>query len=719
MLRRVLLVGVTALLVARPLVPGEDPGLLGEPPRTADLWMTQSWLVLAAALVAGQILLRRGGRYLGWPEVSLLLAVGAVFTGAVLAARYRHPAWIVAGDWLGYLMSFVAVRQLAVGESEQGGLFASLQATGAAIAVHEIALRLGWFPRAPHVYATADGRAACLAFLVPLLAYGVFSIRGARWLTLLAAVFLGMGILALWLTGSEAGVAGLSLVAAVAGVASVRRFGFRRCAAAIAVAVALFGLTGVVGYATGWLQDESGRFAFKTAILREGWRVTDRMLTASGSLGVGPGNFGRLYPLWMGPAGDALHAPRNFALDLLATAGPALLAGVLGVLAMFFLKTLRPRGDEPAEVVPPASGEPPPVGWEFYLGGALGLILGSLPGLTDVGAGAVLVTGAVAAFRSVAWFVGFALYDRLPTTGRGRALALAAGVAALMFALCASDGIGFTSVAGLLWPAVALGLNSANLRPAVWTARHSLSRVVLLPLLGVVAVLYLVYVSYALTAAKVAAYRAAGNGSYLLAQLAAEPDKWPPQRSSAAIRTQVITPLERACKLDPGDARWLAKLAEWRGRLWAVEVTKIADTKGWDSAFALCADLERLDPDGLEAPRAQIGLFHIFARVAEELSKATQKKKDDKAAREMRRVAREQYDHAAEVLQRVVRRIPNDPGLRFELTQELARAGDQSAVRREAAETLRVDRATSLPGRRLSDQQRQQLQVWLGRVKKP
>jgi hypothetical protein len=524
-----------------------------------------------------------------------------------------------------------------------------------------------------------------------------------------------MGILALWLTGSEAGVAGLLLVATVAGVASVRRLGLRRGAAAIVVAVALFGLAGVVGYASGWLKDESGRLAVKTAILREGWRATDRMLSASGSLGVGPGNFGRRYPLWMGPAGDALHAPSNFALDLLATAGPALLAGVLGVLAMFFLKTLRPRGD----IAPPVGGEPPTVGWEFYLGGALGLIVGSLPGLTDVGAGAVLVTGAAAACRSVAWFVGFALYDRLPTTGRGRAWALAAGVAALMFALCASDGIGFTSVAGLLWPVVALGLNSANFRRAVWTAGHSLSRVVLLPLLGVVAVLYFVYVSYALTAAKVAVYRAAGNGSYFLAQLAAEPDKWPPERSSAAIRTQVIAPLERACKLDPGDARWLSKLAEWRGRLWAVEVTKIADTKGWDSAFALCADVERLDPDGLEAPRAQVGLFHIFARVAEELAKAAQKKKDDKAAREMRRVAREQYDHAAEVLQRVVRRIPNDPGLRFELTQELARAGDQSAVRREAAETLLVDRATSLPGRRLSDQQRQQLRVWLGGAKKP
>jgi hypothetical protein len=718
-LRRALLVGVTALLVARPLVPGEDPGLLSDPPRTADLWMTQCWLVLAAALVAGQVLLRRGGRYLGWPEAFLLLAVGAVVTSAVLAARYRHPAWIVTGDWLGFLMSFVVVRQLAVGESEQGRLFAALQATAAAVGVYVIALRLGWFPRAPNVYATADSRAACLALLLPLLAFGVIAARGARWPTVWAAVFLGFGVVGLWLTGSEAAVAGVVLVSAVAGLTRVRRLGVRRTAAVTAVAAVVFGLAGLVGYTTGWLHDESGRFAVRTAILREGWRVTDRMLTVSGSLGVGPGNFGRIYPLLMGPAGDALHAPRNFALELLATAGPALLAGVLGVLAIFFFKTVRLRGASGREAAPPASAEPSPVGWEFYLGGALGLILGSLPRLSDASAGVVLVAGAAAAYRSVAWFVAFAMFERLPTTGRGRALALAAGVAALMIALFASDGIGFTSVAGLLWPVLALGLNSADFRPAGWTTRNSFSRVVLLPLVTVAAILYFVSVSYAVTAARVAVYRATGNGSYFLEQVAARPDEWPPDRSSAAVRTQVIAPLERARSLDPGNARWLAKLAEWRGRLWAVEVTKIADTKGWDEAFALAAEVARLDPDGLEAPQAQVTLFHVFARVAEELAKAAQKKKDDKSASDMRKVAREQYQHAAEVLQKVVARIPNDPRLRFALTQELVNAGDQSGLRREAAETLRVDHATRLPWRRLSDQQRQQVEIWLGRGKRP
>jgi hypothetical protein len=710
--RRLLLVCATALLVARPLVPGEDPGLLSESPQTAGLWLTQLWLVLAVGWSAWRLWSRRDWR-VGISDVCLAGAAACVLVSAGVAAAYQHPAWIVAGDWVGYLAAFVVLRQLAVREGEQAGFFAALQATGAALAFQAVALRLGTFPGAAGPFAGADSLAACLALLLPLMACGVLAARrtaAPRGLAAAAAALLGLGGLALWLTGSEAGVGGVLLVALAAGLAALRRMTLRRSALAVVAVALVIAAAGGVAYATGWTRAEADRIAGKVAVLREGWRVTSALLARAGHWGVGPGNFGRVYPHFMGPAGEELGAPRDFALELLATAGAGLLAAVLAAVAWLFFKVRRsPRGESPAD----PAGPEPPVRWEFYLGGMLGLTLGSVPRLAEAGAGGVLAEGVSAAARSAAWFLAFAVYERLPASGRGRALALAAGVAALLLTLCAADGIGFPSVAGLFWPAVALGLNAADARPAAWPGRLAPVRILMPPVLAAAALVYLFFISYPVTSANAAAYRAAANGRYFLDRIEARPKSWPASRSSDAIETQIIAPLERARARDPDDARYAVRLADWYGRLGAIfpATPRVPDCFSAALRFATLA--EKLDPDGLEGPRAKVALLHLRAKVFEDEAKAAAKAKDEKRQKDLRTLAREQYRLAARVLAKAVERIPNDAGLRFALALEWFDAGNVADGRRQAAAALRLDKAATVPGRRLTDAQRLLAGMWL------
>ncbi len=713
-----LLVGATALLVARPLVPGEDSGLLGESPPTAGLWLTQLWLVLAVVWSAWRFWSRSDWR-VGVADVCLAGAAACVLVSAGVAAAYQHPAWIVAGDWVGYLAAFVVLRQLAVREGEQAGFFAALQATGAALAFQAVAQRLGAFPGAAGPYAGADSLAVCLALLLPLMACGVVAARrtGApRGLAALAAALLGLGGVALWLTGSEAGVGGVLLVALAAGLAALRRMTLRRSALAVAAAVLLLAAAAGVARATGWTRAEADRIAGKVAVLREGWRVTSATLARTGHWGFGPGNFGRVYPHFMGPAGEELHAPRDFALELLATAGPGLLAAVLAAVAWFFFQVRRsPRGESAAD----PAGPEPPVRWEFYLGGMLGLTLGSVPRLAEAGTGGVLAEGVSAAARSAAWFLSFAVYERLPATSRGRALALAAGVAALLLTLCVADGIGSPSVAGLLWPALALGLNAADARPAARLGRLTSVRILMLPAVTAAALVYLFFISYPVTAANAAAYRAAANGRFFLDQVAARPKSWPASRSSDAIKRQVIAPLERARTLDPDDARYAVRLADWYGRLGAIfpATPKVPDC--FSAAFRFATLAEKLDPDGLEGPRAKVALCRLRAQVFEGEAKDVARAKDGKREKDLRNLAREQHRLAAGVLAKVVERIPNDAGLRFALAEQWFDGGNVAAGRRQAVAALRLDQAATVPGRRLTDAQRPLVAIWLALTTKP
>jgi O-antigen ligase len=169
LLRRLLLALATTLIVARPLVIGEDPGLTINLSDPWSLVLVLLWLFAAVGWAAWRYWLRPSsadnrqsrdrqgaetsppphGRgfdgslnpqhwYGGPVQTALLATVAIVFISAEWAAHYKFPARLIAWEWFGLLITFFLVRQLAVTPREQHGLFAVVLAGAAALAAQGI-----------------------------------------------------------------------------------------------------------------------------------------------------------------------------------------------------------------------------------------------------------------------------------------------------------------------------------------------------------------------------------------------------------------------------------------------------------------------------------------------------------------------------------------------------------------------------------------------------
>src|SRR5437773_9964181 len=91
-LRRGLLGLVTALIVARPLVAGEDPGLLAPLSSTSNLVLTLLWIVAVLGWAVWRAWSGDGAWYGSLVEVGLFGVVAAAFVSAGTVAAYKHPA---------------------------------------------------------------------------------------------------------------------------------------------------------------------------------------------------------------------------------------------------------------------------------------------------------------------------------------------------------------------------------------------------------------------------------------------------------------------------------------------------------------------------------------------------------------------------------------------------------------------------------------------------
>jgi O-antigen ligase len=135
-LRRFLLFVITALIVARPLVLGEDPGLLDHASGTAGLTLTLLWFLAAVGWAAW----RGWSGQVRWPigavEGGLLVIVGAITLSATGAASYKYPAWLIASEWLTFLIAFVLVRQLARTEGDGRRVLAALLASAVSLSAY-------------------------------------------------------------------------------------------------------------------------------------------------------------------------------------------------------------------------------------------------------------------------------------------------------------------------------------------------------------------------------------------------------------------------------------------------------------------------------------------------------------------------------------------------------------------------------------------------------
>src|SRR5262249_18046323 len=137
-LRRFLLGLITALLVARPLVLGEDPGLLDPLSSGWGLAMTLLWLLAAVGWALWRMWTPQSAWRGSFVAIGLLGMTALMFLTAALSASYQHPATLIAWEWTALLMGFCLIRQLARGSTENAALLAAMLASCLALSVYAV-----------------------------------------------------------------------------------------------------------------------------------------------------------------------------------------------------------------------------------------------------------------------------------------------------------------------------------------------------------------------------------------------------------------------------------------------------------------------------------------------------------------------------------------------------------------------------------------------------
>ena len=784
LLRRLLLVLVTTLLVARPLVFGEEPSLTDP---LADPWgmvLTMLWLIAAAGWAVWRFVLRPRGEaegasrpvedawtpnprnwYGGLVQTTLLATVALVFISAEWAAHYKFPARLIAWEWLGLFAAFFVVRQLAVTPAEQRGLFAVLLAGAVSLAAHGVYQRYVELPNTRREigddkeklrqklaeegfygerdegaldeylrrlnqnnifgpYAHPNSFAGVLALWLPgLIGAAVVCWRThvPRWQTILCCGCAVLGAAALWLTHSRGALLGLAMAGVGVAVFVWRQTLRTHLVAAVGGAVVLAGLAFGV-WQSGLLTSGVGKDAGVVAQRLEYWRLSWRMIRERPWLGVGPGNFGENYPRVMDETTEEkIKEPHNFALEVWANAGLFALLALLVALGVFFASAIRNQlsAIRQTDHPPPPSGErtadsgqrtADEVHWEFYVGGMFGLLLGFVLRANGLPPDEIIPETWAAALRAVVWFAAYGLLERVPWSDRGRALALTAGVAALLLNLCVSDGIGFPSVAVPLWVAVALALNAVCLKPVAWLSRSGAAMILPLPILVGVILGYGTYILYPVLAA---------DG--LMREAVRAVDAYQKERANPTegyLRKKVIAPLEQARQLTPDDARLHVQLASWYGSVWDLNLrhTQVSDVKTAERAIGHGMIATHLDPDGAQGYLVQYHLRRQFAAINEAIAKSGPNR-DPLFVAEKEQEAKKQYRMAAEALAPFVEKNdPTDAKLHYLLALAWFKAGDADKGREQAEAARRLDEGVTLPTRRLTDPQRKQVREWLSSV---
>jgi O-antigen ligase len=770
---------VTALVVARPLVLGEDPGLSAPSSDNGSMVLSLLWFIAGVAWAGWRLKANRGEWYVGLVEAGLGVAVIFYFAGAE-AAAHKHPARIIAWEWLVLLVSFVVVRHLSAAPEARSGLFAALLATGLMVSaqgvyqavveipamkrlteaeLREQAAKQGMQSDDAHfemlyrrvqdghadaTFAHPNSYAGYLVLILPgLVGAVIVCLRNKADVTVtrLTATAALIGMLALWVTHSRGGLLAVAVVAVGTAALVWRRQLLAHKGLALGAVVAM-AAAGAGLFFSGVLGSAFGKDAGTMAARIDYWRATAKMIADHPWLGVGSGNFGGYYPRYMAEtAGEKIKDPHNFVLELWATGGVFVLLAVLTALGAFFLSVRRgiaAPGTAETSASPPtaivSAGR-----WEYFAGGVIGLLLAFVLRLMAThGPDEVLQEGLSSAGRSLVWFLGFALFERVPWSDRQRVVALTAGVVALLLNLGVSGGIAYPSVAGPLWFAIALALASLPLAPYVFPRAPLPSLVLPFPVFGLLAVFYLVSCFYPVTSSLSLVRTAERNSSVYqinrtmlpaltarVVGLCASPYptevNWttvpvlavqnPPMRDWTAAAPEllfkaVIKPLEEAAKDDPLNSRVAIQLGTWYGEFWELMHVQDVGTRAEEALL----NAQSFDPNGLEPLQAEVQLLLTFSRYSRlqadaahrtaEAVRADPKPSAEEKKKRLAEITKKEADSRAraaaflqkalESLRKAVELDPTDAPLRYQLAELLNRVGDADGCR-EQAKALHLD----------------------------
>lgn len=748
--RRIVLGLVTALIVARPLLSGEDPGRTHPATGNAGQDIAFLWLLAAAGWSAWRAWSQQTWQ-VSWVEIGLAAFVVLVFVSAGFAARYKHAAWLISWEWLAVLAAFVLIRQLPQSEQENRGLLTAILASAVSLAVFGVYQALQPARSASPVdsllaqifgldlprraegsaltatFASSNSFAAFLLLAAPALAIGWHRVQNAgrpRWQVVLTGLCFALVFLCLGMSRSWSAVIALALVGMIFLLPrhSAEMLGVR---AALLVGVLVLG--GLVALAT-FNSDFQEWLSARTEFAAAAWKMSGDHFW----LGVGPGNFSKHFPAYVAlPTSERVAPPDSFFLETLATTGFLSVVALLIALVAFArrmwpeIRCGWPQTEEtPTENDAAEAPVPQRTSWEFYLGGIIGLTIAFLLGPAGWSKEEMLRLGGVAAVRSLVWFAAFALLEMIPWTERWRLTALAAGVLASFFCLLTSGGFFSPSLAQPLCVMAALALNATPAgRPLTIGGRLGL--ILPVPILVVLCWVHLLVVLLPLGGAGRSHYRA--RLAYPAWAQTVEP-QWskivnsaerPADKLKAANRAEtflnrlIIKPLEEAVKSDPADANLHIELAYWQGQ--------------GRELFAPIRDL--LEPDDrerVEKRRAKYSVqaIDVHVKKARELDPIGKgsywvgSKLWGRAAEEpglTQGYQAKYYLLAAEQLRPLVKRDPADVRVRYLLIEALVKTGDSELVAegaKQAEQTLELAARADPAAKPLSKEERQNLQEW-------
>jgi hypothetical protein len=764
LVRRLLLGLITALLVARPLVLGEDPGLLDPLSGSTGLVLSVLWLTAGVGWAAWWAWSRCQAWQGSIVEVGLFGVVALAFLSTVAAASYKHPAWLITWEWLILLLAFCLVRQLSLHPRENQALLAAVVASAVSLAGHAVyqyavelpQLRaqlnpgdLGSFQRAlanqgilfeegdpqlahwaqrilaNNVFATFAHPNSLAGYLVLILPVAAgWSLTGRRQLGWSGQIGLAFGLtlllgLALWLTHSRGAILALVLV----GLALALGYGYAFLwKHKVWVLATLLGVGGtlIAFLRSDWSSASLGKNPQTMSYRLDYWTATWHMILDHPLLGVGPGNFGRFYPRYMSDTAiEKVSDPHNWLLEIWASCGIFALLAFLGAIGGFFGLLLRGIGSlwkakDPAHLaqMKPADQILP---WEFYLGGTAGMILGFLLRAAGSGPDEVVTEGFLACVRAVLWFVAFAVLNAIPWSGPSRILALVAGVAALLFNCSVSGGITSPSVAQPLWVQSALALSalplSLSMSPElkaktwsgrwVWEPRSWLQWVLPVPMLvGLWLAYVILFFSPVSTCADSLNLARRYYGPFF--QLRQQVEE---QAAQGAVSPQRDPLLRTTAYL----RAYVLKPLEQAQRADPNDILPLLELATWHGEQA------KLLPQTEEFWRQALG-YATFVQKLDPESKDgywVEYRLYLHRAQLLKTQAKQAYGLAARALEAVVQRDPTEARWHYLLAESLFRADIPIQGRSQAELARQMDERARDPARQLTPAQREQIRLWL------
>jgi hypothetical protein len=633
-----------ALIVARPLVPGDDPGLLEPTASVSGLLLNGLWLIAALGWAVWKLWTGANAWRAGLVELMLFVFAMLLFVAAGATASFKRPALFTAWDALFLLLVFSLVRDLAAEPGLRRGLLSLVAATAVCVAVfglyqftidlprvrdlgaHPDLVRLSLIERfdvhlaedSPRLAAIARRLAntplfstfespsslACyLTLTLPLLlvvAASSVTHAQARFLIAPSLLFVVAIGVVLWLTDHIE-----SWWALLIGVGLAALVGWQtltgRTQRGVIVAVVILGAVGVGSL--GILESPWGSRV-------EGWTNAVNLMSQHPWLGVGPANFSRHFaPSFSFIDWRMSQGPRNFLLEAALSGGVVaglIFLAAIGVWCWRTVKSLPGAESEQGGGLP----------WECYLSGMVGLLLAFLLRAISLPQSEILGEGIAALVRAGVWFAAFGLSYAVLRDGALVRLGLLAGATACLLMMLMNDGLLSPALAQPLWIAAALAMTASpgSARPA--------------SLLATVAVLVVVGIFYLMTVQPALAAAQALNRVRLvrpLFQASWSRDKGNPAKTTLNLLQDIRDNLDAAVKADPLNPTPLLRQADWsrelgmltQGEAYGPEALKRLDTA------------RELDPLNTEILAAEFVVRVQFARLCHTLK--TKRPAEEKA----------------------------------------------------------------------------------------